>query len=88
MTAALPDPRPRRASVADHALTDAEFGVITLIFVRDASAPGGLKLTHWVALDAQNNRTRVNLSNQRYGTAVADSTFTFKDPRRTARRPG
>ena len=65
-----------------------EFGMITLIFVRNAAAPGGLQLTHWVALDAQNNRTRVNLSNQRYGIAVADSAFTFKDPRRTARRPG
>ena len=65
-----------------------EFGMITLIFVKNAAAPGGLQLTHWVALDAQNNRTRVELSNQRYGVAVADSTFTFKDPRRTARRPG
>ena len=63
-----------------------EFGVITLIFVRDAGAPGGLKLTHWVALDAQNNRTTVRLSNQRYGAAIADSAFTFRDPRRAARR--
>lgn len=65
-----------------------EFGMITLIFTRNAAAPGGLQLAYWVALDAQNNRTRVELSNQRYGVAVADSTFTFKDPRRTARRPG
>lgn len=65
-----------------------EFGMINLIFVRNPSAPGGLQLTHWVALDAQNNRTRVQLSNQRYGVAVADSTFTFKDPRRSTRRPG
>lgn len=65
-----------------------EFGMITLIFVKNPAAPGGLQLTHWVALDAQNNRTRVALSNQRYGVAVSDSTFTFKDPRRTARRPG
>jgi len=65
-----------------------EFGMITLIFVKNAAAPGGLQLTHWVALDAQNNRTRVQLSNQKYGVAVADSTFTFKDPRRSARRPG
>ena len=64
-----------------------EFGMITLIFVKNAAAPGGLQLTYWVALDAQNNRTRVDLSNQRYGVAVADSTFTFKDPRRTSRRP-
>jgi outer membrane lipoprotein-sorting protein len=65
-----------------------EFGTMQLIFVRNASAPGGLQLTHWVANDAQNNRTRVQLSNQRYGVAVADSTFTFKDPRRSTRRPG
>lgn len=65
-----------------------EFGMITMIFTKNAAAPGGLQLAYWVALDAQNNRTRVELSNQRYGVAVADSTFTFKDPRRTARRPG
>ena len=63
-----------------------EFGVITLIFVRDASAPGGLQLTNWVALDAQNNRTTVRLRNHRYGVSVADSAFTFRDPRRSSRR--
>lgn len=65
-----------------------EFGVITLIFTRNGSAPGGWQLTNWVALDAQNNRTTVRLSNHRYGVAVADSTFTYRDPRRTTRRPG
>ena len=65
-----------------------EFGVMTLIFTRDSSAPGGLRLTHWVALDSQNNRTTVRLSNNRYGVAVADKAFTFRDPRRTTRRPG
>ncbi|MBX7458476.1 outer membrane lipoprotein carrier protein LolA [Qipengyuania sp. 1NDH17] len=65
-----------------------EFGVITLIFARDASAPGGLRLTHWVALDSQNHRTTVRLSNNRYGVAVADSAFRFRDPRRSSRRPG
>ena len=65
-----------------------EYGTITLIFVRDPSAPGGLELSSWVALDAQNKRTTVRLSNQRYGVAVADSAFTYRDPRRTARRPG
>ncbi len=64
-----------------------EFGVINLIFVRDARAPGGMQLTHWVALDAQNHRTTVRLRNHRYGVPVAESTFTFKDPRRTTRRP-
>lgn len=65
-----------------------EFGRINLIFVRNASAPGGLQLTHWVALDAQNHRTTVKLSNQRYGVSVPDSTFNFRDPRRSSRRPG
>ena len=64
-----------------------EYGTITLIFVRDASAPAGWQLTNWVALDAQNNRTTVRLSNHRYGMSVSDSTFTYKDPRRASRRP-
>ena len=63
-----------------------EYGVITLIFVRNASAPGGLQLTNWVALDSQNGRTTVRLTNQRYGVAVPDSAFTFKDPRRSTGR--
>lgn len=65
-----------------------EFGRMNLIFVRKASAPGGLQLTHWVALDAQNHRTTVRLTNHRYGVSVPDSTFSFRDPRRTTRRPG
>ncbi|MHA7820818.1 MAG: LolA family protein [Erythrobacter sp.] len=65
-----------------------EFGRINLIFVRNASAPGGLQLTHWVALDAQNHRTTVRLTNHRYGVSVPDSTFNFRDPRRSSRRPG
>ncbi|WP_425482333.1 LolA family protein [Altericroceibacterium indicum] len=65
-----------------------EYGVITLIFVRDSAAPGGFELSSWVAVDSQNKRTTVRLSNQRYGVAVSDSAFTYKDPRRTSRRPG
>lgn len=84
----VPTSNPNVLSVEVRDPKKPEFGMITLIFVKNAAAPGGLQLTHWVALDAQNNRTRVNLSNQRYGVAVAESTFTFKDPRRTTRRPG
>jgi outer membrane lipoprotein-sorting protein len=61
---------------------------ITLIFVKDSGAPGGLELTSWVALDAQNQRTTVRLSNQRYGMAVADSAFRYKEPRSSSRRSG
>jgi len=64
-----------------------EYGVMTLIFVRDARAPGGLQLTHWVALDSQNHRTTVRLRNHRYGMNVSNSTFRFRDPRRSSRRP-
>lgn len=65
-----------------------EFGRITLIMVRDPSAPGGLELASWVSLDSQNRRTTVRLAHHRYGSAVADGVFTFRDPRRTTRRPG
>lgn len=64
-----------------------EYGAINLIFFKNASAPGGLQLVNWVARDAQNYRTTVRLSNHRYGVSVADSTFTFRDPRRSSRRP-
>ena len=64
-----------------------EFGMITMIFVRDVTAPGGLELNTWVALDAQNNRTTVRLRNHRYGVTVADSEFRFRDPRQSSRRP-
>lgn len=63
-----------------------EFGVITLVFVRKASAPGGLELTSWVALDAQNKRTTVRLSHQQYGIAVPANTFRYNDPRTPTRR--
>lgn len=65
-----------------------EFGVITMIFVRKAAAPGGLELSHWVARDAQDNLTTVRLANHRYGLEVPESTFTFRDPRKASRRPG
>jgi outer membrane lipoprotein-sorting protein len=63
-----------------------EYGVITLIFVRKASAPGGLELVNWVALDSQNKRTTIRLSNQRYGVPVSDDLFRWKDPRSPTRR--
>jgi outer membrane lipoprotein-sorting protein len=63
-----------------------EYGRITMIFVRDPSAPGGMELTSWVALDSQNKRTTIRLDNQRYGVAVADNAFAWTDPRRSASR--
>ena len=57
-----------------------EYPTLTMIFVRKPGAPGGLELNSWVALDAQNQRTTVRLSNQRYGVPVADSAFTYVEP--------
>ncbi len=58
-----------------------EYGVITLAFARDATAPSGLRLQGWVALDAQNNRTSVRLTNQQFNVPVGDQAFTWRDPR-------
>ena len=58
-----------------------EYGTITLAFAREADAPAGLRLQGWVALDAQNNRTSVRLSNQRFNLGVGDEAFRWRDPR-------
>lgn len=63
-----------------------EYGTITMIFVRNAGAPGGLQLDSWVALDSQNKRTTVRLSGHQYGIAVDDKTFRWTDPRRPVTR--
>jgi outer membrane lipoprotein-sorting protein len=62
-----------------------EYGRITMVFARDPAAPAGLTLQGWVALDSQNNRTTVRLSNQRYGAPIAANAFRWNDPRRTNR---
>ena len=59
-----------------------EFGTLILAFQRDGSAPGGLKLEGWTAIDAQNKKTTVRLTNQRYNVGVPDSAFTFAEPKR------
>ncbi|NNC72505.1 MAG: outer membrane lipoprotein carrier protein LolA [Sphingomonadaceae bacterium] len=63
-----------------------EYGTITIDFRRSSSAPGGLLLTGWTVLDSQNNLTRISLSNQRFGMAIANSTFGYRDPRPRRRR--
>jgi outer membrane lipoprotein-sorting protein len=63
-----------------------EYGTITLAFAKVPSAPSGLILQGWNMIDAQNNRTAVRLSAQRFNQPVDDSLFTWRDPRRD-RRP-
>ena len=58
-----------------------EFGTISIAFVRAPKAPGGLMLGGWTVVDAQNNRSTVRLSNQRFNVAVSDKAFAWRDPR-------
>ena len=59
-----------------------EFGTLILAFVKSPSAPAGLRLDGWTAIDAQNKKTTVRLSGQRYNVAVADSAFTYAEPKK------
>jgi len=59
-----------------------QFGTLVLAFLRSPSAPGGLMLYGWTAIDGQNKKTTVKLSNQRYNVAVPDGAFTFKEPKK------
>jgi outer membrane lipoprotein-sorting protein len=63
-----------------------EFGVITMVFVKQAGAPGGLTLNGWVALDSKDNRTSIRLGNVKFNGGIADSAFTWKDPRPVRRK--
>jgi outer membrane lipoprotein-sorting protein len=78
------DPRVIGVEVRDR--THPEYGALTLVFARKASAPGGLELTGWVATDSQNSRTVMRLANQRYGMAVPDELFRYLDTRGRPRK--
>ena len=80
----IPTGNPEVTSIEVRDPKHPEYGVITLVLVKDPGAPGGLELTSWVALDSQNKRTTIRLANQRYGVAVPANAFSYTDPRRTA----
>jgi len=63
----------------------AEFGTLILAFLRSPAAPGGLQLYGWTAIDAQNKRTTVKLSDVRYNVAVPESAFTYAEPKKRKR---
>ena len=50
--------------------------------MRSPSAPGGLLLEGWTAIDAQNKRTTIKLDNQRYNVAVPENAFTYAEPKK------
>jgi outer membrane lipoprotein-sorting protein len=78
----LPSDSPQVVVVRARDARRPEFGTLVLAFQRSAAAPGGLRLEGWTAIDAQNKKTTVRLSNQRYNVAIPDSAFTFADPKR------
>ena len=59
-----------------------QYGQLTLAFLRNGSAPGGLQLYGWTAIDPQGHRTTVKLSNVRFNVAVPESAFTYAEPRK------
>jgi len=81
-----PSANPDILSVEAHDPKHPEYGRITLIFARNATGPAGLMLQGWVALDSQNNRTTIRLSDQRFNVPVSDGTFRWNDPRRQGGR--
>ena len=77
----VPTGDPRVVSVEGYDAKHPEYGRITMVFARDAAAPGGLMLQGWVALDSQGNRTTIRLANQRFNAGVSDGAFRWNDPR-------
>jgi outer membrane lipoprotein-sorting protein len=71
--------------VVARAKNSGQYGQLTLAFLRNSSAPGGLQLYGWTAIDPQNHRTTVKLSNVRYNVAVPNGAFTSAEPKKTRR---
>jgi len=76
----VPSGNPNVMSV--RARDPSQYGSLTLVFLRGASAPGGLQLYGWTAIDGQNHQTTVKLSDVRYNVAVPESAFTYAEPKK------
>jgi outer membrane lipoprotein-sorting protein len=68
--------------VVARAKNASQYGQLTLAFLRNPSAPGGLQMYGWTAIDPQGHRTTVKLSDVRYNVAVPDSAFTYAEPKK------
>ena len=75
-------PNPDNRIVVARAKSAGQYGQLTLAFLRNASAPGGLQLYGWTAIDPQKHRTTVKLSNVRFNVAVPESAFTYAEPKK------
>lgn len=80
-----PNPDKRILVARAHDPDNPQFGTLILAFLRSPAAPGGLQLYGWTAIDAQNKRTTVKLSNVRYNVAVPESAFTYAEPKKRKR---
>ncbi|TQL18002.1 outer membrane lipoprotein-sorting protein [Zymomonas mobilis] len=58
-----------------------DFGTIAIDFQRDRSAPAQLMLMGWTVIDAQNNRSQIILSEQKFNQPVSNNMFRWNDPR-------
>ncbi|QIL01571.1 outer membrane lipoprotein carrier protein LolA [Sphingomonas sinipercae] len=61
------------------------YGTLILAFTRSGAGPGGLQLYGWTAVDPQNKRTTVKLSNVRYNVGVSESAFSYAEPTKRKR---
>ena len=75
-------PNPDNRIVVARARNAGQYGQLTLAFLRNPSSPGGLQLYGWTAVDPQNHRTTVKLSDVRYNVAVPDSAFSYAEPKK------
>lgn len=78
----VPSNDPRVVVVRARDARRPEFGTLVLAFTRSPGSPAGLMLEGWTAIDAQNKTTRVRLTGQRYNVAVAESAFSYAEPKR------
>jgi outer membrane lipoprotein-sorting protein len=76
----VPSSNPNVVSV--RARDPSQYGSLTLVFLRSGSAPGGLQLYGWTAIDGQSRRTTVKLSDVRYNVAVPASAFSYTEPKK------
>lgn len=63
-----------------------EQGEITLFFMPFPSDPSGLRLIGWEVLDAKGEVTVIELNDQTINEELADSLWTFDDPRGLSKR--
>ncbi|WP_238995624.1 LolA family protein [Sphingomonas solaris] len=82
----LSQPDPRVLVIAAKDPKHPEYGTITIAFARLAGAPAGLMLRGWTVLDAQGNRSTIQLTDQKFNVPVPANAFRWDDPRQQGPR--